>query len=172
MTTQYTVEQINHLSNQEFVTVLGSIFEHSPWVAESAIQLRPFESVSDLQKCMFDIVLTADEADRLLLIRNHPQLAGKEADEGTLTKDSQKEQSRAGLSQCNAEELELIRDLNKQYLDKFSFPFVIAVSGLNKFQVIEAMQLRLNNDKNSEFSTSINEIGKIASIRLNALIDG
>ncbi len=172
MTTQYTVEQINRLPSPEFITVLGGIFEHSPWVAESASQQRPFDSISDLQKSMFAIVLAADETARLLLIRNHPQLAGKEADEGTLTEDSQKEQSRAGLNQCSAEELELLRNLNKQYLDKFSFPFVIAVSGLNKYQIIEAMQQRLKNDKDNEFATSINEIGKIASIRLNALIDG
>ncbi len=137
-----------------------------------AYEHRPFKSNVDLRKTMFDIVLAADEAERLTLIRNHPQLAGKEADEGTLTEDSQKEQSRAGLNQCSAEELELLRSFNRRYLDKFGFPFVIAVSGLNKYQIIDAMQMRLQNDKHSEFNTSINEIGKIASIRLDTLIDG
>ena len=171
MTKQYTIKQINKLSIEEFTIALGSIFEHSPWVAKTAYRQQPFSSISDLQAKMFNTVLDADEAARLLLIRNHPQLAGKEADEGTLTEDSQKEQSRAGLNQCSAEELDTLRKLNAQYLEKFSFPFVIAVSGLNKFQIIDAMHNRLQNTQDDEFKTSINEIGKIASIRLNALID-
>ncbi|MCP4187640.1 MAG: 2-oxo-4-hydroxy-4-carboxy-5-ureidoimidazoline decarboxylase [Gammaproteobacteria bacterium] len=172
MTGTQTLATLNHLSRQKFVAILGSIFEHSPWVAERAFDKLPFESVGNLQQIMFDIVLVSSDEERLALIRNHPELAGKEADAGTLTADSEKEQSRAGLNHCSAEELELLRGLNKNYLDKFGFPFVIAVSGLNKHQIIAAMQTRLENNRDIEFTTSINEIGKIAQIRLDTLING
>ncbi len=172
MTDPHTLSGLNRLPMAEFVAILGSIYEHSPWVAERAFENLPVPSLKSLQEIMFNIVLTSTEAERLTLIRNHPELAGKEADAGTLTADSQKEQSRAGLNQCSAAELELLRSLNKSYLNKFSFPFVIAVSGLNKHQIIAAMQTRLENDRDIEFTTSINEIGKIAQIRLDALIDG
>ncbi len=172
MTSTHTLTELNHLPQAEFVAVLGSIYEHSPWVAERAFEKLPAPSMGKLQEVMFDIVLKSTDAERLTLIRNHPELAGKEADAGTLTADSQKEQSSAGLNQCSAAELELLRGLNKSYLHKFGFPFVIAVSGLNKHQIIAAMQARLENSKESEFVTSINEIGKIAQIRLDAMING
>lgn len=166
------IENLNKLSNDAFIERLGSIYEHSPWVAEQAYQQHPFDSADSLQKIMFDIVQASGIDDRLTLIRNHPELAGKEADAGTLTADSQKEQSNAGLNHCTAEELKQIRELNKDYLDKFSFPFVIAVSGLNKHQIIAAMQDRLQHDDETEFATSIKEIGKIGRIRLDALMNG
>ncbi|MCP3687302.1 MAG: 2-oxo-4-hydroxy-4-carboxy-5-ureidoimidazoline decarboxylase [Gammaproteobacteria bacterium] len=171
MTSTYSLTGLNHLSQAEFVAVLGSIYEHSPWVAERAFEKLPATSIEKLQDIMFEIVLASSDAKRLTLICNHPELAGKEADAGTLTADSQKEQSSAGLNQCSAAELEQLRGLNKSYMHKFGFPFVIAVSGLNKHQIIAALQARLENSKESEFITSIIEIGKIARIRLDALID-
>ena len=172
MTEKQTFSNINQLSRPAFIDLLGGIYEHSPWVAELTFAKHAFDSVAALHQTMIDIVKASDLDKRLALIRNHPELAGKEAAEGTLTTDSKKEQSRAGLNQCSAEELEQIRALNKSYLQKFSFPFVIAVSGLNKHQIIAAMQTRLESDEATEFATSLNEIDKIAKIRLDALIDG
>ncbi len=172
MTDKYKLSTVNKLSKPAFIDLLGGIYEHSAWVAEQTYDQRPFDSAQNLQHTMFDIVQASNIENRLALIRNHPELAGKEADEGTLTNDSQKEQSRAGLNQCTAQELEQIRRLNKDYQQKFGFPFVVAVSGLNKHQVITAMQTRLQNDYDTEFETSINEIGKIARIRLEALVNG
>jgi len=172
MTDRLTLKGLNQLSQQDFVEILGGIFEHSPWVAELAFKQLPFASVEVLLQSMSDIVRSSSEEKRLTLIRNHPELAGKEADEGTLTEDSKKEQSGAGLNQCSAEELELLRDLNRRYSEKFEFPFVVAVTGLNKHQIIAAMQSRLENNRQDEFATSINEICKIGKIRLDALIDG
>lgn len=171
MTDKYKLTALNKLAESDFIDLLGSIFEHSSWVAQQAYRERPFDTLNSLQKTMFDIVLTSNRDRRLALIRNHPELAGKEADEGRLTADSEKEQSRAGLNQCSADELLQLRGLNKNYLEKFGYPFVIAVSGLNKHQIIAAMQSRINNEPEIEFSTSIDEIGKIAKIRLDALID-
>ena len=172
MTEKQTLSKLNQLDRPAFIDLLGGIYEHSPWVAELILAKLPFDSVDALHQTMIDTVKASDLDTRLALIRNHPELAGKEAADGTLTTDSKKEQSRAGLNQCSAEELERIRGLNKSYLQKFGFPFVIAVSGLNKHQIIDAMQTRLDSDEATEFVTSLNEIDKIAKIRLDALIDG
>lgn len=171
MSKRYKLFEINKLAESDFVELLGGIYEHSAWVAEQACRQRPFETLADIQNAMAEIVIGSSHEQRLTLIRNHPQLAGKEAEQGTLTDDSTREQKGAGLDQCSREELETIQTLNRQYLQKFDFPFVIAVSGLNRYQIIDAMQQRLHNDSKTEFDTSINEIIKIATIRLKALVD-
>lgn len=172
MTEKQTLSNLNQLDSLAFIDLLGGIYEHSSWVAELTFAKTPFDSVDALHQTMMSIVKASDLDMRLALIRNHPELAGKEAAEDRLTADSKKEQSRAGLNQCSTEELEQIRGLNKSYLQKFGFPFVIAVSGLNKHQIITAMQTRLQSNEATEFATSLNEIDKIAKIRLEALIDG
>ena len=171
MTDKQTIESLNQLSQNTFIAQLDNIFEHSSWVAEQTYPKRPFNTVAELHKTMFDIVLESSIDDRLRLIRNHPELAGKETEQGTLTTYSKKEQSTAGLDQCTADELEQLHSLNKRYLHRFGFPFVIAVSGLNKHQIIAAMQERLLNDHDTEFAACIREIGKIGRIRLDALFD-
>jgi 2-oxo-4-hydroxy-4-carboxy-5-ureidoimidazoline decarboxylase len=163
---------LNQYDREQFVESLGSIFEHSPWVADLAYDCRPFDSIQHLHQCMLETVEKSPEFQRMALICNHPELAGKEADAGTLTNDSRKEQSRAGLSQCSAEELTRLQSLNQAYQEKFEFPFVIAVTGLNKTQIIAALETRLKNSAAIEFDASITEIGKIGKIRLDALIDG
>ncbi len=120
---------------------------------------------------MVETVKKSPEFQRMALICNHPELAGKEASEGTLTNASQQEHSGAGLDQCSSAELTKLQSLNRAYRDKFEFPFIIAVSGLNKTQIIAAIESRLKNSASVEFDTSIAEIGKIGLIRLNALID-
>lgn len=167
---KHTLTMLNQLDYDAFVTQLGGIFEHAAWVAEQAWQQRPFWTIAELQQVMFDFVLASSKEDRLALIRNHPELAGREADAGTLTIDSKTEQARAGLDLCTADERKQLCDLNKRYREQFGFPFVIAVSGLNKHQIIAAMQARLLNDPETEFTTSIHEIGKIGGIRLHALL--
>ena len=170
MTSTIPLPTVNELAERQFIDMLGGIYEHSPWVAEQAFQHRPFDSLNNLQNTMATAVRQANQEKLLQLIRNHPQLAGKEAAQGTLTIDSKNEQQGAGLDQCSAEELETINTLNGEYLEKFSFPFVIAVKGLDRYQIIGAMQHRIHNDRQNEFDTSIEEICKIARIRLEALI--
>ena len=166
-----TLTSLNQLDREQFVDSLGGIFEHSPWVADMVFENRPFESKTQLHQIMLETVQRSPEFQRMALICNHPELAGKEAAEGTLTSDSRQEQSRAGLDQCSAEELSQLQSLNRAYREKFEFPFVIAVTGLNKTQIIEAVGRRLKNSMAVEFDTSIAEIGKIGMIRLNALIN-
>jgi 2-oxo-4-hydroxy-4-carboxy-5-ureidoimidazoline decarboxylase len=167
-----SLASLNQYSRDQFVESLGDIFEHSPWVADLAYEYRPFESTDHLHQVMVEMVGKSPEFQRMALICNHPELAGKEAESGDLTVDSKKEQSRAGLDQCSAAELEKLQSLNQAYRDKFEFPFVIAVTGLNKTQIIASVEARLENSVPVEFDTSIAEIGKIGKIRLHALIDG
>ncbi len=124
-----------------------------------------------LHRAMTGEVGRAPRTQRMKLLRNHPELAGKEADDGTLTDESSREQAGAGLNRCSAGELTKITSLNRAYLDKFGFPFIIAVTGLDKFQIIATMERRLGNDEAQEFDTAIGEVGKIGRIRIDALID-
>ena len=164
-----SITDINQMPNLPFVEALGSIFEHSDWVAQAAFDRRPFTSVSQLHVTMVGIVDQSSPEQRMTLIRNHPELAGKEASAGTLTTDSRKEQSSAGLDQCSAEELTQLRALNQAYQTKFEFPFIIAVTGLSRQNIIDALALRARNTSEVEFETSLAEIAKIGKIRLNAL---
>ncbi len=162
---------INHASEDRFIELLGGIFEHSPWVAELVINERPFTSVAQMHNAMTAAMRRAPEMQRMELLCRHPELAGKEASAGELTDESAREQAGAGLNRCTADELELIQSLNRTYRARFGFPFIIAVSGLDKHQIIAAMQSRLDNSDVDEFATALGEVEKIARIRLDALID-
>jgi len=171
MTSKISIASLNQFDREQFIESLGGIFEHSPWVADLVYENRPFDSKAGLHQTMVEAVKQSPEFQRMALICNHPELAGKEAADGTLTEDSQKEQARAGLDQCTAAELTQLKSLNNSYREKFEFPFIIAVTGLDKTAIIAAIELRLRNSAGDEFETSINEIAKIGMIRLNALID-
>ncbi len=164
-----SVKQLSQLDQTSFCTRLDGIFEHSPWVAERAWSQRPFQLVDDLHRAMTDVVSNASQAEQLALIKAHPELAGKEATTGTLTDASASEQRGAGLDQCSGDELARLRQLNASYLERFGFPFVIAVKGLSRYQIMDAIEARLNNDANTEFQRCLQEISKIARFRLDAL---
>ena len=166
-----SLDKINRTSWQNFIRLLGGIFEHSPWVAEQAYVQRPFESIEQLHLVMVTAVQQATDERRRELLCSHPELAGKEAETGNLTDDSKREQAGAGLNQCSAEELKKIKSLNRAYMEKFEFPFIIAVTGLDKYQIMAAMEHRLHNTLVDEFATASGEVEKIARIRLDALID-
>ena len=165
------IDQINNKDLVGFVDLLGGIFEHSPWVAEQVHGERPFASGDDLHRKMVTEVRQASVEQRRELLCQHPELAGKEADAGSLTDASKREQAGAGLNQCSAEELTRIKHFNQAYAAKFGFPFIIAVTGLDKYQILAAMQQRLDHAADTEFATAIGEVEKIALIRLDALID-
>jgi len=162
---------INDCEATGFVDLLGGIFEHSPWVAERAYLLRPFSSLANLHEAMVNVVRQASSEKRLQLLQAHPELAGKEAAAGKLTDASKREQAGAGLNQCSADELARIEHLNQAYAERFGFPFIIAVSGLDKLQIIAAMEQRLEHEADEEFARALGEVEKIALIRLEKLID-
>ena len=165
------IDRLNNMDKAGFVELLGGIFEHSPWVAEQVYHARPFASRADLHRKMVTEVRNASMEQRGALLCQHPELAGKEADAGSLTDASRREQAGAGLNQCSADELTRIKHFNQAYMAKFGFPFIIAVSGLDKQQILAAMQQRLEHTAATEFATALAEVEKIALIRLDALID-
>ena len=166
-----SIDDMNRIDEREFVDLLGGIFEHSPWVAELVYDERPFADRDSLYRAMTSAMQRAPKARRMDLLCAHPELAGKEAASGDLTAASKREQAGAGLDHCSAQELEKIRYFNRAYRERFGFPFIIAVSGLDRGQIIAAMETRLGNDIDTEFDTALGEVEKIARIRLDALID-
>lgn len=166
-----SIDDINSRSEQEFVDLLGAIFEHSPWVPELVYGKRPFADRAALHREMVDAMRHAPELQRMALLCSHPELAGREAEAGKLTDASQREQAGAGLNHCSADELRKIQSLNQAYRDKFEFPFIIAVTGLDQQQIIAAMERRLANSSSDEFDSALGEVEKIARIRIDALID-
>lgn len=157
-------------SLQECVDRYGGIYEHSPWVVEESFDLAAnVDNVGELATIFASCVDRADHERKLALIRAHPDLAGKAAMSGELTEESNAEQASAGIDQCTKEEYEQFQELNERYKDKFGFPFVMAVRDSNRQEILAAFVSRLGNDTETEFETAINEIHKIARLRLQEL---
>ncbi len=161
-----TVMQLSQMDQAAFVAALEGIFEHSPWVAEHAWVRRPFASREALLGTLVGAMQAAPRNAQLALIRAHPELAGKAAVRGELTAESTREQAGAGLAACSPEEFELIQALNGAYNAKFGFPFIIAVRGLGRADIIAAMERRLGHDPEAEFAEALRQIARIAALRL------
>ncbi|WP_250451318.1 2-oxo-4-hydroxy-4-carboxy-5-ureidoimidazoline decarboxylase [Caballeronia sp. ATUFL_M2_KS44] len=167
---QTTLDQLNAMPADAFVTVLAGIFEHSPWVAEIAATQRPFASIDSLHAAMSKAVETAGGEKQLALINAHPELAGKAAVRGELTAESTREQSGAGLDLCTQEEFDKLQSLNARYREKFGFPFILAVRGYDRHGIIANFEKRVNHDRAEELRTSLDQIYRIARFRLDDLI--
>lgn len=149
----------------------GDVYEHSPWVAEAAWQqsLTDAHDAPDaLAELMGLMLQQASSEQQIKVIQAHPDLAGKAAMAGELTQDSTSEQAGAGLDQCSPEEFARFEYLNTAYKEKFGFPFVIAVKGLDRHDILAAFEERLNNDAATERKTAIEQIIRIARFRLRA----
>lgn len=160
------------LDRAAFVAAFADIYEHSPWVAERAYDLGVDDSLNDidaLQQRMADILLSASHDAQLALINAHPDLAGKAAIRGELTASSTAEQAGAGIQDCSAEEFARFTQLNDAYKAKFGFPFIKAVKGSNRHQILAAFEERIHNTPEQEFQTALAEINKIAMFRLQQL---
>lgn len=166
----YSITDINLLSPQGFVSVIGPVFERSPWISESIVALRPFSSVADLHRALCDCVLRSGEARQLDLIRAHPDLVGRAALQGKLTTESTKEQASAGLGQLTSEEVASFQKFNSAYRGKFGFPFVICARLNKRDAIIAGFEARLGNSISAEIKTALLEIFKIAHLRLQDLI--
>jgi len=166
-----TLEELNALPVEEFVALLGAIFEHSPWVAERAAKARPFGSRVELLDEMRSVVQRASADEQLALIRAHPQLGARGRNRAQLTEASAKEQRRAGLDACTDEEFSRLIRLNAVYVEKFSFPFILAVRGHTPESILAALQGRLSNDAVSERHAALKQIGLIGGYRLEDLVE-
>ncbi len=168
---RYGLRELSSMSEDDFVAVLGGIFEHSPWVARSAFAKRPFPSTAALHSAMEDVVDNAGLEAQLTLIRAHPELASKAAVRKELTEHSNREQAGAGLTECSPEELARLQQLNRAYNAKFGFPFILAVKGHNRQSIIDNFARRLDSDRATEIRECIRQIARIASFRLQDLVD-
>ena len=160
------------LSRDAFISAFADIYEHSPWVAEKAFDLgqdASLDAVETLHQRMSDILLSADHTRQLALINAHPDLAGRAAIQGQLTEASTQEQAGAGIHQCTAEEFSRFTELNEAYKAKFKFPFIMAVKGSNRHQILAAFETRIHNSVDTEFKCALDEINKIALFRLLTL---
>jgi len=167
-----TLAQLNAAPLAEAAQMLDGLYEHSPWIAESALAQRPFASVAHLKHVMTQVLDVAGRAAQVTLIRAHPELAGKAMVSNTLTAESTNEQSKAGLTQCTPEEFTRIQRLNADYNAKFGFPFILAVrgprgTGLSKREIIDTFERRLHNHPDFELQECLRNIHRIVEIRLN-----
>jgi OHCU decarboxylase len=166
-----TLEALNAMSVQEFTAALGSIFEHSPWVAQRAAQCRPFRDGAALHQAMCRQVAQASAAEQDALIRAHPKLGARGRQRAQLTHSSAQEQSGAGLDACSDEEFAELLRLNELYLTRFAMPFVLAVRGHSPASILASLRQRLDHDPAVEHDTALQQIYRIAGFRLNDLVD-
>ena len=159
------------MEGKKIINLLKGIYEHSAWVPEKLLSenISEIKTKEELELMMKKIVDNSTETEKLNLIKAHPELGKKLQKKEKLTKFSKEEQKSAGLDQCTDEEFEILTNLNNTYRSKFEFPFILAVKGLNKNQIIDNMKKRVNNCKSVEFETAINEIHKIAQLRIKDL---
>ncbi len=158
-----SINNINQLNKSDFLSIFGNIFEKTEWIAEKVFDLKPFKSNDDLFSKMIDQYENCDKEQTLMILNSHPELAV----EKKLTKDSSNEQSGASLNECTFEEFEEFKKLNFEYREKFGFPFIIAVKGKNKNNILNDFKKRIQNDLNSEFEEAKKQVMKIASFRFN-----
>ncbi|WP_288425799.1 2-oxo-4-hydroxy-4-carboxy-5-ureidoimidazoline decarboxylase [uncultured Agrobacterium sp.] len=157
----------------DFIEKFGGVFEHSPFIAERAYDAGMVfvpMTAKNLHTALTLMFRQATYDERLGVLRAHPDLAGKLAIAGELTDDSRKEQAGAGLDRLSPEEHTRFTELNAAYVEKNGFPFIIAVKGLNKDDILQAFEQRIHNDAEQEFATATAQVEKIALLRLMALL--
>ncbi|HLK70287.1 MAG TPA: 2-oxo-4-hydroxy-4-carboxy-5-ureidoimidazoline decarboxylase [Bryobacteraceae bacterium] len=162
-----TIDEINALSQTEFVEKLGWVFEHSPWVAERAWQARPFASVDALLAAMREEVEHATHDEQLALLCAHPDLGTR----ARLSAASRIEQSGAGFDSLHEVELDVLEALNAAYRERFGFPFIYAVKGSTQHDILLSLQIRGNNTQEEEFHEALYQVYRIAYFRIGQVVD-
>ncbi|GIL39317.1 2-oxo-4-hydroxy-4-carboxy-5-ureidoimidazoline decarboxylase [Roseiterribacter gracilis] len=160
------------MDRDTFVARFASVFEHSPWIAQRAWEqgIGPDQDNPDgLHAALCAVLAKADRSAKIRLVQAHPDLAGKLAIEGGLTQESRAEQASAGLDQCSPDEFARFQTLNATYTKRFGFPFVIAVRGLSRAQILAAFEQRVGNDPDQELATALVQIERIALLRIRDL---
>jgi OHCU decarboxylase len=167
---RFSMAEINRLPPEEFVRLIGPVFEQSPWIAGETAARRPFSSFAQLLAALWGIVHRAPEETQLALIRAHPDLVSRAALAGALTAESAREQAGAGLNQLSPEEIALFQRYNAAYREKFGFPFVICARLNKKDSILAGFERRLPHSREQEIQAALEEIFKIAGLRLRDLV--
>ncbi|WP_075770633.1 2-oxo-4-hydroxy-4-carboxy-5-ureidoimidazoline decarboxylase [Aerophototrophica crusticola] len=162
------------MDDAAFVARFGGVFEHSPWVAEGALagggDRSAWDTADGLHEALAAVVRAAPRERQLALLRAHPDLAGRLAMAGELTAASSAEQASAGLDKCSPAEFARFTELNGAYTAKFGFPFILAVKGKTRGEILEAFEARIHNDAETEFATALAQVERIALLRLRDLV--
>lgn len=165
-----TIPEINFLSDGDFVRLFGGVFEHSPWVAEMTWAKRPFAGLEQLHDALCDTVKMSGQDKQLALLRAHPDLVGRLAQENQLTKESAREQASAGLDRLAPDEVAQFQRNNAAYHERFGFPFIICARLNKKEAILNGFSRRLHHSREQEMQTALEEVYKIAELRLHDLI--
>ena len=160
------IKKINSLDKSEFLSIFGNVFEKSKWISEKVFDKKPFKNLVSFVSEIIGIYENSDNETILEILNLHPELAV----EKKLTADSEVEQSKANLKQCTPEEFDEFKKLNIEYKKKFNFPFIIAVKGKNKNEILNYFRERINNSLNEEFLEAKNQVKKIAKFRLEEIL--
>jgi len=161
-----SIDKFNKLSKSEFISIFGNIFEKTEWIAERCYESKPYNNLDELVSKMMKIFENIEKERHLEILNSHPDLAV----EKKLTEDSKNEQKNASLNQCTDEEFVEFKKLNEEYKKKFGFPFIIAVKGKNKEEILNSFRQRITNNINLEFEEAKKQVKKIASFRLGEII--
>ena len=160
--------KIDKLTETEFTEVFGNIFENASWIAVRLYKQKPFYNFNNLCEKMISIFENTDNQSKLKILNSHPDLANK-TKIGSLTPDSNKEQATARLDQCSEEEFNEFKNLNLKYKNTFGFPFILAVKGKNKLDILANFKKRILFDRQIEFNEAIKQVKQIANLRLSEL---
>ena len=161
-----TVADLNEMERDQFVGSIGWVFEHSPWVAERAYGARPFASIDALHAAMDSEMRRATTDEQLALLRAHPDLGARARMSGASTA----EQEGAGLDRLSPVQFETLQRLNSEYRDAFGFPFLYAVKGSTKYDILMALERRLQEAPEQEFREALRQVYRIAEFRLREAV--
>lgn len=166
-------ERPSEMDRETFINRYGSVFEHSPWVADRAFDLElgpAHDSAAGLHNALCRAFRAGSTGDRLGVLQAHPDLAGKLAEAQRLTRESTSEQASAGLDALTDEERSAFTRLNKAYTEKHGHPFIIAVRDHDKAGILDAFERRLGNDGAAEFAEACAQVERIAELRLKEML--
>jgi 2-oxo-4-hydroxy-4-carboxy-5-ureidoimidazoline decarboxylase len=166
-----TIQQVNQMSEGEFVSVFGGVFENSPHIARRAYRAGSFRDLNGLHQALCSVLDGLDVETKEALIGAHPDLVGRAALLGTLSAESTREQASAGLDNLTEAEIARFAELNRRYRSRFGFPFVICARENKKESILAGMEARLPNSRERELDTAMREIGKIGWLRLLDLVE-
>ena len=169
--TTVSLQSLNAADKAGFITPLGDIYEHAPWVAEAVLAQRPFASLAALHEAMMAAVRSAPAEQRTALLKGHPDLAGKAARAGTMTADSKAEQASAGLDRLSEAEYAAFHRHNDAYRSKFGIPFIVCVRRHSKDSILRQFEHRLRNSVAAETKTALTEVYRIAALRLDQRVE-
>ena len=162
----FGIKKINSLDKSEFLSIFGNVFEKSKWISEKSFDEKPFKNLESFISKIIGIYESSDNKTILEILNLHPELAV----EKKLTANSEEEQNKANLKECTPEEFNEFKKLNIEYKKKFNFPFIIAVKGKNKNEILNYFRKRINNSLDEEFLEAKIQVKKIATFRLEEII--